>query len=246
MKKIILFYLLGPLSLFATEIYATFDVEGVQDSKLTLPVSGVVKTLHVSISERIKKDQILLELENSEEFADYELSKSDLKLAEISQEQAQIKMDRYQKIKNVLDQERYENIEFEYKKAKQSYVKSQNALNLKKTKLNKKILRAPYDGVVTDLHVELGDGVSGPATPLVSISSFPKVKLILSFDEKYWNSVKVGQTFKYSVDGIEKNFEGKITKVYPSVNPNTRKLKAEVYTQDILPGLFGDGKIVVE
>lgn len=246
MKRLFLSVLFLPLFSYAQNIYATFDVEGLKTSKLTLAVSGVVKSLHVEVGDKIKKDQILLELDAKEEKADISVAMSEVKLSQISLEQALIKLDRYKKIKNVIDDERYENIEFEYKKANQAYIKSQNALELKRAKADKKILKSPYEGVVTNLHVELGDGVNGSATPLISMSSFPKVKLILSFDEKYWGVVKVGQVFKYKVDGLEKELEGKIAKVYPSVDKNTRKLSAEVFTQDLLPGLFGDGNIIVE
>ncbi len=246
MKKLLISSVLLPLSLLAKDVYATFDVEGLQESQLTLPVSGVVKSLHVKIGDKVKKGQFLLELDNELEKIDMELSLNDVKLSQISKDQANSAFLRYQKIKDVIDDEQFENVEFEYKKATQSLIKSLNAYSLKKVQVAKRQLLSPYSGVVTDLHVELGDGVSGPSTPLISIISYPKVKLVLSFDEKHWNVVKSGQTFKYRVDGLEKELVGKIAKVYPSVNPNTRKLKAEVITKDLLPGLFGDGNIVVE
>ncbi|WP_051505453.1 efflux RND transporter periplasmic adaptor subunit [Sulfurospirillum arcachonense] len=245
-KKLIISSVLLPLSLLAVDVYATFDVEGLKESKLTLPVTGFVKKLHVKIGDNVNKGQVLLELNNEIEKIDMELSKSDIKLSQISKDQASSIFTRYKKIKDVIDEEQYENVEFAYQKAVQTLIKSQNAYILKKTRVEDRILKAPYNGVVTDLHVELGDGVSGPVTPLISITSYPEVKLVLSFDEKHWNSVKAGQTFKYRVDGLDKELIGKITKVYPSVDPNSRKLKAEVLTKDILPGLFGDGNIVVE
>ena len=80
----------------------------------------------------------------------------------------------------------------------------------------------------------------------VSSESNRDVKLVLKFDEKYWQKVKVGQTFTYKVDGSDKNYEGKITKIYPTILSETRQIQAEVKVNDLLPGLFGNGMIKAE
>ena len=68
----------------------------------------------------------------------------------------------------------------------------------------------------------------------------------LKFDEKYWQKIKIGQTFIYKVDGNDKNYEGKITKIYPTILNATRQMQAEVKTKDLMPGLFGNGIIKAE
>jgi hypothetical protein len=71
-------------------------------------------------------------------------------------------------------------------------------------------------------------------------------KLILEFDQKYWKSIQIGDTFKYKVDGDTKEYEGKISKIYPHADPMTRKIKAEVEVKDFVAGLFGDGTITTQ
>ena len=65
------------------------------------------------------------------------------------------------------------------------------------------------------------------------------------FDQKYHAGVKVGNSFKYSVDGDSKSYVGEISKIYPQVSIKNRKIKAEVEVRDFMSGLFGDGYIVV-
>ncbi|HEB8061603.1 TPA: efflux RND transporter periplasmic adaptor subunit, partial [Campylobacter coli] len=38
--------------------------------------------------------------------------------------------------------------------------------------------------------------------------------------------------------------KGKITLIYPSIEVKTRKIYAEVETQNLTPGLFGEGRII--
>ena len=245
-KKTLFGLALIHVSLFAGNVYATFDVEAIQESKLTLSVSGVVDALHVKVGDPVRKGQLLVHLDDAKERVDMAHSQSTLALAKIAEEQAMRNFARYEKIKDVIDEEQYENVEFQLKMKKAQTIQSQKAYELKKVFVDQRSLKAPYSGIISATHVDVGDGVSGPATPLVSIVSTPEVKLVLSFDEKHWKEVKVGQRFTYKVDGMGQSLEGKIAKVYPTVEASSRKLKAEVYTQGILPGLFGDGEIITE
>jgi len=244
-KQTILTILLSA-TLYAGEVYATFDVKAMKESKLTLSVSGVVKSLHVKIGDRVKKGDTLLELNNLQELAMLALNKSEVALSKISKKHYKTELTRYDKIKDVIDEELYEKIKYAYEQANIRFQKTMKAYKLQKIIVGKTILKAPYAGIVNQKFVEIGDGVTGPGKPLLSIVNTPEVKLVLEFDEKHWNSVKTGQTFDYKVDGLDEKFVGKISKVYPTVNPKTRKLKAEVLTSDILPGLFGDGQILVD
>ena len=66
---------------------------------------------------------------------------------------------------------------------------------------------------------------------------------MLEFDFKYISKVKVGDTFEFSVDGIESKQIAVINKIYPTASESNRKVKAEALVQNIVPGTFGDGYI---
>lgn len=100
--------------------------------------------------------------------------------------------------------------------------------------------------VVTKKNIELGAIVLASQTKLIDVIALDDVKLVLKFDEKYWQKVKIGQTFSYKVDGSDKNYEAKITKIYPTILNETREMQAEVKTQNLMPGLFGNGTIKAE
>lgn len=80
---------------------------------------------------------------------------------------------------------------------------------------------------------------------IFKIQSKKERKLIFEFDQKYWKTVKVGDSVKYTVNGDEKTYKGKISKLYPHANSDNRKIKAEVKGSDFVVGLFGDGYIIV-
>lgn len=246
MKKFLIIFVLFIQTLIAESIYTTFDVEANRESQLSLQIAGIVQKLYVDIASEVKKGDLLLELENSQERADVEVAKSQLDLAEVGYEHALTNFNRYKKIKKVIDEEQFERVKFEKNLKLKELEKAKKALKLKEIILAKTKLYAPYNGIIVDKMVEVGDGVAGVNSKLLSILDDSKVKLILKFDEKHWKKVKIGQKVIYRVDGEDEKREGKISKIYPTAYKSDRKLKAEVLTKDILIGLFGDGTIEVE
>ncbi len=232
MKKIFILVLFLFQFMFAEEIYATFDVVSEKNSQLGLSVSGIVASLNVNVGDRVKKGELLLSLNNTQEKNEYETARKN------AEHSAKI-YERYAKISDVIDKEKMENYLYD-KDITQLNAQTKDII-LKKTEL-----RAPYDLIVTKKNIDLGSIVLASQTKLIDVIALDDVKLVLKFDEKYWQKIKVGQTFIYKVDGSDKNYEGKITKIYPLILNETRELQAEVKAKDLMPGLFGNGTIKVD
>ena len=219
-------------ALFAEEIYATFDVVSEKESQLGLSASGIVATLNVNVGDKVKKGDLILSLNNTQEKNEYETARKNA-------EHSSKTYERYAKISDVIDKEKMENYLYDRD------ISQLNAQN-KEIILRKTELRAPYDLVVTKKNIDLGAIVLASQTKLIDVIALDDVKLVLKFDEKYWQKVKIGQTFTYRVDGSDKNYEGIITKIYPVILNDTRQMEAEVKTKDLMPGLFGNGSIKAE
>ena len=63
MKKLL--FLLISLNLFADSVYASFDVVAQKSAKLSLQSFGIVNKINVDIGKKVKKNDILLELDSS-------------------------------------------------------------------------------------------------------------------------------------------------------------------------------------
>ncbi len=243
MKYLFFFFLsLGMLS--AEDIYATFDVVAAKEANLALATSGVVKTLRVDVGSRVKKGDILLEIDNDNLTAGVELAKESLKKAQIEEQFSKQTYDRYKKVESVIDAELMDQNTLMYQKSSATLAEAKAQLRYQSTLVEKTRLRAPFNGVISECNVELGDGVGGSAMPLLKLISSPDVKLLVMFDEKYLSKVKKGSVLRYRVDGEIQWHNGRISKLYPTINPKNRKATAEVLTTNIAPGLFGEAYIV--
>jgi membrane fusion protein (multidrug efflux system) len=230
MKKILLSMIMLIMTIHAEEVYATFRVEALQSANLAFSSSGIVDKVNVEVGSSVKKDEILASLKNDDIKAIFES-------AQIAQKYAKKDFQRQEKVKKIIEQAQFDLYAYKYENAK-AQAAYQKAL------LDKTELRAPFEGVIFEKSVEVGDVVSGAMIrTILKIQSLHERKLVLSFDQKYHALVKVGDRFTYKIDGDDATYEGKISKIYPSVDTENRKVIAEVEAKDLMVGLFGEGSI---
>lgn len=99
--------------------------------------------------------------------------------------------------------------------AQQSYLGSQNALNVMRKKVGDLIVRAPIDGQLTSLDAEIGQNKNkGERLGQIDVLSGYKVRV--DVDEHYITRVFTGLMGETSISG--KNYKLKINKVFTQVN----------------------------
>ena len=247
MRKMILLVWLLSAALYAQKIYATFDVEASRSAELSLTSSGIIEKISVEVGSRVKKGDVLLWLENRDLKEALELAKARLELAQINARYAERDFRRFEKVKKVIDEGVYDQYASAYERAKSSVREAKINIRYKQELLDKTILKAPFDGVINDKPVEIGDVVSGAMIKvLLRLQSAKQAKLKLAVDQKYWKVLKTGMLFNYRVDGDETARQGRLSKIYPTANSKNRKIIVEVPAKNIMPGLFGEGEIEVE
>ena len=230
-------------SMYAKDVYATFNVEAYQEATIGVAAQGIIEKIYANVGDYVQKDHYLLKLDNLDLVKSKLISEADLQSLNVELKYAKRSLDRFKELKDVVDKEAYDQVSYKVELLEAKKRSAEAGLEYKQTLINKTYLKMPFNGVITEKFVEIGESASGKCFTVVDNS---KVKLILTFDEKYWNTIKKGSKFKYRVDGIEKEHIGTISKVYPSANQQSRTIKAEVITKNLMPGLFGDGYIEVK
>ncbi|MEA3418251.1 MAG: efflux RND transporter periplasmic adaptor subunit [Campylobacterota bacterium] len=234
-------------SLQAENIYVTFNIKASKSANLAFTSTGIVQKVYVDVADRVKKGQKLAELVNSDLRSALLVAEENLNTTKVDLKFAKRAYLREDKVKKLISESQHDQVIQAYESAKSGIAQKEANLAYQQALLDKTVLYAPFDGVIYEKEVEVGDAVSGAMIRTVfKIQNIEKVKLILEFDQKYWNKVKVGQTFEYRVDGDEKKYQGKISKIYPYADSNNRKVKAEVVATGFVPGLFGDGYILAD
>ena len=245
-KTVIMMALISSAAV-AQDIYATFNVKADREANLVLSSTGLVKKINVDVGDRVKKGQILLELDSNDLRTSVTLARKKIELAEVNLRFAKKSYDRFSKVKEVVDEGEFDKYASAYERTKIELSNAKANLAYKQSLLEKTRLKAPFSGVIASKSIELGDGVSSAKMgTLFTLITPQKQKLVVRIDEKYWQKVKVGQTFTFGVSGTDKKLVSKISKIYPSVDPKRRAITLEMPTKGLKVGLFGHGTLKVD
>ncbi len=231
--QLIIFSTLLISNLQAKEIYATFTVYAKQTANLSFNYSGIVKSIDADIMKEVKEGDVLATLKSDDLIASNNLSKVTLKYAELD-------FERHKKLlaKRLIDKAQLDKYALAF-----DSIKAQ--VELEKTIYDKTILRAPFDGVITLRMIETGDLVSAQRLSTAFIIQSLRLRiLVVEFDQKYNNDVKIGDKFVYHIDGDDKEYQGKVFRIYPTVNKENRKISLQVVARDLKVGMFGEGKLI--
>ena len=240
--KYFMFLLILSNLIFSEEIYATFTSKGVKEALLKLNASGIVDNIKVDIGSKVKKGDVLLNVQNNTQKQNVNIQKAQVDSTKQTYLFQKNQFERYEQSKSVIDKNTYEQIYFNFKSAESNYKMSIATLEYNEEILGNTYLKAPFDGFIAEKSIEIGDGVTQNGTELFKLIS-NDIKLIIEFDSKYAGKVKVGDKYTFSIDNSENKKVATITKIYPSIDSNNRKLKAEALAKDIIAGVFGDGYI---
>jgi len=198
-------------------------------------ISGIVKKLYVDFNDAVKKDQVLLELDNSLFMAQISQSQASVHNNQAAVELAQANEKR---IRQLYAQEYVSKQELDtavqvLKSAKAQLDSAHGLLARDQTNLNFTIIRSPVSGVVVDRVVDVGQTVAASfQTPtLIKIAQdLSKMQINSSFAEADIGNIKVGQVTKFNVDAYpNRNFEGVVKQV--RLNPTNT---SNVVTYDVV------------
>ncbi len=102
-------------------------------------------------------------------------------------------------------------------------------------------LRSPLTGVVTARNNEAGDLFAN--APILHVMQIDPLKVMVNISEEYYPVVRKGMPVELVVDLYgEKTFQGKVSLVYPALDPTTRTFTVEVTVpnakEELRPGMF--------
>lgn len=110
-------------------------------------------------------------------------------------------------------------------------------------------VRAPFSGVVAERAVSPGDIVA-PGTPLFTVIDPRSLRVEGSVPATAIGDVRVGAPVTFTVNGADRPLTGKITRVSPMVDPQTRQVKILVSVPNtagfLVAGLFVEGRVAAD
>ena len=113
--------------------------------------------------------------------------------------------------------------------------------------LDNTVVKAPYDGIVSERQVNPGDIVA-PGAPLFTVVDPGTMRLEGTVPADQLGAVRIGAPVKFSVTGYPgRTFTGAITNIYPSADPQTRQVRLYARIPNagrgLVAGLYATGRV---
>lgn len=165
-------------------------VQPINQGTVASQTSGRIVGLNVDVNDYVKKGTVLLEISAVQQSASLDAAQAQLASAIAQDREAQAQVKRYRQLfpKGAISQDVMDSAEARARSASAAVKSAQAAVAQAKESLGYTSVTAPYDGVVTQRHVELGETVA-PGTPLVSGFSIDKLRVETEIPQRYQPAV---------------------------------------------------------
>jgi membrane fusion protein (multidrug efflux system) len=218
--------------LWPSELQATASLQAVQGTLLIPQLAGMVTDIYFHSGNKVKKGQLLVQLNDATQRAQRENDASALKLARIK-----------------LDQQRtlykeHNTSQLDMQSAETAYTQAQAALSSDNATIAMLRVRAPFAGHLGLRQVSLGQYVS-LSTPVVNLQQWNPIYAVFQVPQQELARLKTGQKVELTVAGIAgRSFVGTLTAIGAQVQTGTRNVQVQatfVNPDDALrPGMYGE------
>jgi RND family efflux transporter MFP subunit len=234
------------------EIALPGSAQAFSDTPIYARTSGYLKTWNVDIGSRVKRDEVLAEIETPEVDQQLEQAQADLKNAQANLALSEITATRWQELykKNTVSVQEKDQADSDLM-AKNALVNSSEANVRRLTKLQsfEKVV-APFDGVITARNTDLGAliqaGDNTSAKELFHLVAIQTLRVYVSMPEVYAGAVKTGDKVQITFDTLPgEEFTGMLVRNAGAIDPRSRTLNVEADVENPEGRLFSGGYATV-
>ncbi|RBP33296.1 membrane fusion protein (multidrug efflux system) [Marinobacter pelagius] len=209
---------------------AVGSIEAVNGIAVANEVPGVIESINFESGDTVQKGDVLIRL-------NAEIDEAALRTRRA---EAQLAAQEFQRVSDLLPRRAVS--QSQYDQAKANYDAARARVNEAEAQLNKKIIRAPFDGTVGIRMVDQGEYIA-TGTPIVEINMLDPIYADYTLSEKNLADIDTGHPVEVTVAAVPQGrFEGEISAINTSVNPETRtvRVRATISNPDNLlrPGMF--------
>ena len=241
---------------YSTKISGTVSAE--QDVSVTSKIPGKVETIQVDVGARVKKGDVLLQLEQDEISASLKQAQAALAMAKAGEsttqsqfENAKVNYERMQKLyaEGAASKQQLEQAKLQYDTANPQSVAAQvkqaeAALESAKFHLDNTVITSPIAGVVTAINTEIGEMVA-QTMPVARLVNMDSVYIEATVTENQVNYLEKGQEVQVIIEAVSADpLTGKITSLSPAADLQTKTYPVEVELENashiIKPGMFAE------
>ncbi len=224
-------------------------VEAVNQTTVSAQTAGQVEEILFDVDDFVEKDQVIARLKDTEQRARLTQVEADLKSANAQLQQAR---EDYERIKGVFDRGAISQADLDRASATLKSAQARRdaavaGISQVKEQFGYTVIRAPYSGIVTQRHVEVGE-IANPGQPVMSGISLDQLRVNVDVPQSL-----IPQIRKIGKARVQQPGDGYIPVEKLTIFPfahhgsNTFKVRLELPegTPGMVPGMYVKGAFEV-
>jgi membrane fusion protein (multidrug efflux system) len=230
---------------------AVGSLKSLEEVTISSKKSGIIEKILVKEGARVKKGQILVQLDHVDAKLQVDMSEARMKEAEASLETNRTTLARYQKLfeTKVIPQQTYDDLILKVKLDEARLTLAKAELNLAKQNLSDHQIVSPIEGVVNVKIAALGEHVNvAPKDEILKIVQMDPLELEFHVPENWATKVRLGTRLGFTVKAFsEEKFSATLQFISPTADPSTRNVRMKAVVQNphhrLKPGFFTEVSI---
>ncbi|NGZ08012.1 MAG: efflux RND transporter periplasmic adaptor subunit [Nitrospira sp. LK70] len=211
-------------------VEVTGQVAPIFQAALSSRIQGTIDELLVREGTKVSKGQLLIRLDSRD-------LQADLGRAGAEVENAKAHLDRMNQLyaEDAVSKQEMEN-------ANRNYRVAEASRKAVEAQLSYTVVRAPFDGVITEKKVEAGE-LASPGQPLLKMEDPQRLRLEATVAEGDLKSVSRGDKIRVAIDALGgQALAGTVSQILPAGDPQTHTFMVKVdlpKTPGLKTGMFG-------
>ena len=216
-------------------------IEAVHKATMTAETSGRIAQVYFDVDDIVTRGDVIARFRNEKQKAELDLSLAGLEEAKAEYERSQSDFTRFEDLFNrklvavsALDKARSD-----LKAAEARRNAAEARIKRAREDFENTIIRAPYSGIVTRRHIEVGEAVS-PGSPLVSGLSLDAIRAVVDIPQAYVDAVRNNK--KAIIYLANDTLESEAITVFPYADEKSHTFRVRVElpkgTNGLYPGML--------
>ena len=222
---------------------ASGKIEAVNSANISTRMMGYVDKIYVQVGDKVTKGQQLISINNADISAKLAQVNAGITEANAAFNNAEKDYNRYTALfnENSASQKELDDITANYNMAKARLEGAKQMKNEVNAQFSYSNIRAPFNGVVTNKFINVGD-MANPGMPLVEVESPGNFQVLAMVPESEILEIKSGSEVEVLIKTLNESFKGTVTEVSTSAK-NTGgqymvKVMLDESNSNLLSGMY--------
>ena len=225
-------------SLLQETVHLDGVIEAVQQSTVSAQTSGTVRSLPFDVDDSVAAGDLIVQLEDSEQRSRLRQAEAGLEEAEAALADAGQRFERIEAVheRGLVSRQEFDQARNNLAAARARVERAQASVSEAQEQLSYTRVLAPYGGILTERHVEVGESVN-PGQPLLSGLSLEQLRVVVDLPQKYAKLARTERQAQVTLADGRVLETGEMT-FYPYADPQTHTFRLRMRLSEPNGSLF--------